>query len=210
MEINVSFLKKNKSMEETIKSLNASSADGIHVDYMDNTFVKNKSLEIEEMHLELFQKPLEIHAMVKEPLKYLEKIKKYNIKHYIFHVEAVENPLEVIMEIIETGIRPGLAINPGTSLEILKPYLKYVDTILLMSVMPGEGGQSFLEETPRRLEILKSWYPGRIEVDGGINIQTIDKVYLADAVVCGSFICMSDNYEERIQKLKNSRNEISF
>lgn len=204
MEINVSFLKKNKSMEETIKSLNASSADGIHVDYMDNTLVKNKSLEIEEMHLELFQKPLEIHAMVKEPLKYLEKIKKYNIKYYIFHVEAVENPLEVIMKIVETGIRPGIAINPRTSLEILKPYLKYVDTILLMSVMPGEGGQSFLEATPRRLEVLKSWYSGRIEVDGGINIQTIDKVFLADAVVCGSFICMSDNYEERIQKLKKT------
>lgn len=204
MEINVSFLKKNKSMEETIKSLNASSADGIHVDYMDGTFVKNKSLEIEEMHLGLFQKPLEVHAMVREPLKYLEKIKKYNIKHYIFHVEAVEDPLEVIMKIVEAGIRPGLAINPGTPLEVLKPYLKYVDTILLMSVVPGEGGQSFLEETPKRLETLRSWYSGRIEVDGGINVQTIDKVFLANAVVCGSFICMSDNYEEKIQELKKT------
>ncbi len=204
MEINVSFLKSNRSLVETIALLNKSTATGIHVDFMDNTFVNNTSLPLAEMHLETITKPLEIHVMVNDPLKYLEAFSKYRPKHYIFHLEAVNNPLEVIMEIIKKGIRPGLAINPETSLSELKPYLKYVDTILLMSVTPGAGGQPFIPETSKRLSTLRKMYKGRIEVDGGINPQTISQVKEANASVSGSFICMSANYEESIQELKKA------
>lgn len=204
MEINGSFLKSKNSQIKTIKELNNSSISGIHIDFMDNTWVKNNSLRIEDMILEEVKKPMEVHMMVSDPLKYLDNFKEYKISHYIFHIEVVNNPLEVILEIIRRGIRPGIAINPDTPVDSLRPYLKYIDMILLMSVIPGKGGQSFLEDTTKKLSALRKMYKGKIEVDGGINPETIKKVRLSDAVVCGSFICMSDNYEERIQELKKA------
>ena len=204
MEINGSFLKSKNSQVKTIESLNKSSISGIHVDFMDNTWIKNNSLRIEDMDLKDVKKPIEVHMMVSNPLKYLDDFKEYKIDHYIFHIEVVNNPLEVILEIIRRGIRPGIAINPDTPVELLKPYLKYIDMILLMSVTPGKGGQDFLENTIERLRTLRKMYKGKIEVDGGINPKTIKKVRLSDAVVCGSYICMSDNYESRIQELKKA------
>ena len=204
MEINGSFLKSKNNQVKTIEELNKSSISGIHIDFMDNTWVKNNSLRIEDMALEEVKKPIEVHMMVSDPLKYLDDFKEKRIDHYIFHIEAVNNPLEVILEIIRRGIRPGIAINPLTSVELLRPYLKYVDMVLLMSVTPGEGGQPFLENTTKRLMALRRMYKGKIEVDGGINPQTIKRVRLSDAVVCGSYICMSDNYEARIQELKKA------
>ena len=98
---------------------------------------------------------------------------------------------------------PGLAINPDTSVEEINPLLKYIDMVLVMSVTPGAGGQSFLFKTVNKLKELRKIYKGRIEVDGGINDKTINLVKdYVDAVVSGSYVCLSNDYNKAIERLK--------
>lgn len=203
MEVSVSFLKSKYPMDKQIEVLNASNCDLIHVDFMDGTFTDNTSLSLEAMHLDKFTKPIEIHLMVTNPLKYIEYCKKFNPKHFIIHYETLKNQMETIIKITDNNMRTGLAINPETDIEAIKPLLKYVDMVLVMSVIPGKGGQSFILNTVDKLKALRKVYKGRIEVDGGINDETIllVKEYI-DSVVSGSYVCLSDDCNERIAKLK--------
>lgn len=203
MEVSVSFLKSKYHLKEQIIALNNSNCDLIHVDFMDGTFTKNKTISLEEMSLQDFTKPLEFHLMVTNPDNYIDYCKTFKPTHFIVHYEILKEPLKTILHIIDAGMLPGLAINPNTSIREIKTLLKYVDMVLVMSVTPGAGGQSFLPETVNKLKELKSVYKGRIEVDGGINDKTINLIKdYVDAVVSGSYVCLSDDYNQAINSLK--------
>lgn len=203
MEVSVSFLKSKYHLQEQIIALNNSNCDLIHVDFMDGTFTKNKTISLEEMSLQDFTKPLEFHLMVTNPDNYIDYCKTFKPTHFIVHYEILKEPLKTILHIIDAGMLPGLAINPNTSIKEIKTLLKYVDMVLVMSVTPGAGGQSFLPETVNKLKELKSVYKGRIEVDGGINDKTINLIKdYVDAVVSGSYVCLSDDYNQAINSLK--------
>ena len=203
MEVSVSFLKSKYPLQEQIKTLNNSNCDLIHVDFMDGTFTENKTISLEDMSLQDFTKPLEFHLMVTNPIDYLEYCKTFKTTHFIVHYEILKDPLKTILDIIDAGMLPGLAINPNTSVEKIQSLLKYVDMVLVMSVTPGAGGQSFLLKTVNKLKELRKIYKGRIEVDGGINDKTINFVKdYVDAVVSGSYVCLSNDYNKAIDKLK--------
>ena len=165
--------------------------------------------EVMDEVLELFndcEKPLDIHLMVFDPILYIDELAKLNPEYITFHVEATKDVVKTIEKIKEHGIKVGLSIKPNTDLYELMPYLTLIDLVLIMSVEPGEGGQEFLLESPHRLqELLKvreeNHLSFQIEMDGGINDETILLVPELDIVVSGSFICRSDHYQEQIYKL---------
>ena len=210
MEVSVSYLSSKYSREETIRLIEATDADYIHVDLMDGGFAPHKNFTIPEV-LELLSghvKPLDIHLMVFDPIIYIEELAKLKPKYITFHVEATKDIVKTIEEIKKRDIRVGLSIKPNTDLYELMPYLSLVDLVLIMSVEPGEGGQEFIPNSVFRLqELLKireeNHLTFKIEMDGGINQDTIKLVKDLDIVVSGSFICKSNDYQSKINELKN-------
>ena len=211
MKISVSYLSSKYSKEETIRLIEATDADYIHVDLMDGGFVPTKNFTISEVLslLEKHIKPLDIHLMVFDPIIYISDLAKLKPKYITFHVEATKDIVKTIEEIRKQGIGVGLSIKPNTDLYELMPYLSLVDLVLLMSVEPGAGGQEFISSSVERLKELLEYrrqnnLSFQIEMDGGINKDTIKQVADLDIVVSGSFVCKSDHYQERINELKNN------
>ncbi len=208
MKIAVSFLKSPDSKEKTIEKISSSTADYIHVDLMDGKLYGEKNFDKEEMYqlLEQQNKPLDIHLMTEDIEEYIDYFSKLKPSFITFHIEANCNPLKMLHHIKQKQIKAGLAISPDTKLEKIIPYLNEVDLILVMSVIPGKGGQSFLPCTKNRLKELIEYqkkYSFLINVDGGINNLTINEVKQANIIVSGSFICYSKNYNETIDLLRN-------
>lgn len=211
MKTSISFLKSLVSQEETIKKIEESNADYIHVDVMDGLFVEEKTLKTSDFIalLQNTKKPLDIHLMmVKENAKKaIEEFSKLSPEFITVHIE-LPHVDELIKQIKEKNIKVGLAINPDTKIVDIIPYLSFIDMVLIMSVYPGKGGQSFLLDTKERLKELKDLCQTRqmspfVSVDGGINDLTIHDVEgFVDIIVSGSFVCLSDNYNDQIEKLK--------
>ena len=144
--------------------------DYLHLDIMDGIFVNNKNEVINITN----KKPLDVHLMVNDVYKYIDIYKNLNPLFITFHYEAVTGVLEVINYIKKFNIKVGLSIKPSTKVEEIIPYLPYLDLVLVMSVEPGQGGQSFIMDTVdkiRKLKELKGNY--LIEVDGGMIILLI-------------------------------------
>ena len=204
--IAVSFLKSLYSRSETIKKIDESEADLIHVDLLDGIYAGINNLDIDELIKELSntKKKLDIHLMVKEPLEIIKKLINLNIWAITFHLNATDNPIEIIEYIKLNNIKVGIAINPDEDIHILDKYLDKIDYVLIMSVIPGKGGQKFIPEVLNKIPYL---YDKNvlIGIDGGINDESIKylKDYQIDNIVSGSYICLSDNYDEQINKLKN-------
>lgn len=209
MKVSVSYLTRKFDEKKTIEMIENSNADYIHVDLMDGGFVPNRNFTIDEV-LALLQnhtKDLDIHLMTFDPIIYVNNLATLNPSFITFQLEATKEIVKTIEEIKKHGIRVGLAIKPGTNILELMPYLSLIDLVLIMSVEPGMGGQSFLMSSVSRLEeVLKIRKENNlnflIEMDGGINDSTIKLVSGLDMVVSGSYICMSDNYDEKINSLK--------
>ena len=196
MKISASFLTID-NIDNVNKLVNCD-IDYLHLDIMDGIFVNNKNEVLEVPHI----KPLDIHLMVSDVYKYIDKYKTLNPLYITFHYETGADILSVINYIKKFNIKVGLSIKPSTKVEEIIPYLPYLDLVLVMSVEPGKGGQSFIIDSVdkiKKLKELKGDYV--IEVDGGINDSTIKYVNNADIVVVGSYIT-SGNYEERIKNLK--------
>lgn len=208
MKVAVSYLKSSYGKEETIKKINETSADLIHVDLMDGKFVEANNMNLEETVnlLKNATKPLDIHLMSEEVEIYLSELSKLHPEFITFHLEASCDTTASIQKIKEKGIKVGLAIKPETSVSSLTPYLKDIDLVLVMSVEPGRGGQKFLPITIEKLNELKKYqkdYAFQINVDGGINMETISFVKeKTDIVVSGSYVCESKNFDKQIQTLK--------
>lgn len=213
MKISVSFLKSKLSLQETLDKINQSIADFVHVDLMDGTFVKIKTENIKEI-LECLKenvKPLDVHLMMEKDAlqKTLQEV--YKLKPYRLTIHSeLSNVLELIKEIKNHNILCGLAVNPDTTIEEIKKYLEKIDFVLIMSVYPGRGGQSFIDSTISKLQELKKIKEERdlsfeIAIDGGINDETVSKVRpYCDTLISGSFICMNDNYDKQIAMLKEN------
>lgn len=209
MEVSVSFLSSNNPAKD-LKLLNDTDCDFIHVDIMDGKFVKNKTMPFREMKKisKFTSKRLDVHLMVSKPLNYIKKYARLNTDSITIHVEIDEDINKLIQTIKSYSIKAGLAIKPNTNVRDLIPYLPYINMILVMSVEPGEGGQSFIEGTENKIkeirELLKSYNLNDIiiSVDGGVNAETIDKCRLCDRVVSGSYILSSNNFSERIDSLR--------
>lgn len=207
MKIAVSYL-TSKDIPTDLRTLNVTDVDFIHVDVMDGKFVKNKTLsfsEVKEIH-RFTGKRLDVHLMVKKPLKFIHDYATLNTEYITIHVETkdVEKSLEVIEDY---GIKKGLSIKPNTPLEVLEPYLDKIDLILVMSVEPGKGGQAFIEETVDRIKELKKLLKNNnskalISVDGGINDEVAKKLKDVDILISGSYVISGEDYQEQIDKLR--------
>jgi len=197
MKVGVSILSSSIKAEDIVKKLDGSSADYIHVDIMDGKFVENKTWTYSEVKkiVSYSSLPLDVHLMVKDPAKYIEDYALLNTTNLIFHYEAVKDIESMISLVKEYGLKVGIAINPDTSEEVLFPYLKDIDVALVMSVVPGKSGQSFIENTPSKIknlkeEIIRQGVKTIISVDGGINDETglLCKEAGVDMLVSASYI----------------------
>ena len=204
--IAVSFLKSKYSRVDTIQKIAESDADLIHVDLLDGIYAGVNNLDIDELIKELSntKKKLDIHLMVKEPLEIIKKLINLNIWAITFHLDATTKPIEIIEYIKSHNIKVGIAINPDEDIHILNEYLDLIHYVLIMSVFSGKGGQEFILSVLNKIPYLYNKNV-LIGIDGGINDESIKylKNYQIDNIVSGSFICMSDNYNEQINRLKN-------
>ena len=208
MKISASFL-SSKNIPQDLTKLNETDVDYIHVDIMDGKFVKNKTLPFREMrHIyEYTSKRLDVHLMVMNPSKFIPLYAELNTEYISIHVEISEDIIKDLELIKSYSIKCGIAINPDTPVKTLIPYLPYLDSILVMSVMPGEGGQPFIEETTKKIEEIKALIDSYnmdivINVDGGINDTTAKLCKDAQILTAGSFIIKSDNFQEKISSLR--------
>ena len=206
MKIAGSFLKINDNIEK-IKQLN-DACDNIHMDIMDGVFTEKATIPFEKMENinKIITKPKDIHLMVNDIYKYIDLYKKLNPNYITFHYEATNEIENIINYIKSMNIKVGLAINPDTSIKKITKYLDNLDLILVMSVFPGAGGQKFIDITDK-IDYLNDYKKQNnlnyiIEVDGGINNETIKLVKNADLIVVGSYITDSDNYKNQIKKLR--------
>jgi len=203
--IAVSYLKSKYEKAETIKLINNSNADLIHVDLMDGLYVQDKNFTIDEVinDLKNTQKPLDIHLMVKNPEIYIRELALLKPFAITFHLNSTENPKDVIELIKDYNIKVGIAINPSDDISILNEYLNLIDYVIIMSVVPGKGGQAFIKEVLNKIEYLKDKNV-LIGIDGGINEESINYLtdYKIDIIISGSFVCMSDNFNKQIDVLK--------
>ena len=211
MQISVSFLSSAYSFDKTIERINASQADFIHVDVMDGLLVNHVTNFTKEklILLQNSPKPKEIHLMTLHLKKYIDIFACLNPESIIYEFEATEKHQQVIRYIKKKKIKAGIAIGPLTEIEKLTPYLKDIDLVLVMGVIPGSGGQAFLKKTVDRIEKLQKLKEEKklsflISVDGGINDQTIKSICDKglNRAVAGSYICKSINFNEKIANLK--------
>ncbi|MDD4187683.1 MAG: ribulose-phosphate 3-epimerase [Bacilli bacterium] len=206
MKISVSFIKSKYNEKETIKLIDKTDADYLHVDIMDGKFVEQKNYSFKEIKrlVKYSTKKLDVHLMCENPSKYIKDYALLNTQYLTFHFEAVKNPNEIINEIHSYGIKCGISIKPSTLVESLKPYINNIEQVLVMSVEPGKGGQEFMSDIAFKIDQLQEMNSNFIvSVDGGINNETINHVKNADMVVSGSYVCLSDNYQEKIDNLRN-------
>ena len=186
-------------------------ADIFHLDIMDGVFVPNLSygFPIVEAIASKTEKPLDVHLMIINPEKYVERFAKAGADMISFHLNATEKPEEVLALIRSFGCKAGLVINPDIEVESLFPYLEQADYILLMSVFAGFGGQKFIEETYGRVERLKAEIDRRglnlpIEVDGGVSPSNAAALIAkgAEILVAGSAVFKSTDPAATIASMK--------
>lgn len=195
---------------DELKALEKAGADWIHFDIMDSHFVPDLTFGPAVLKSVRDLSPLlfDVHLMVSKPENLIEPFAKAGADLISFHLEASQNPLDLISEIKSQGVKAGLSIKPKTPIEAVFPFLESLDLVLIMTVEPGKGGQSFLTEQAKKVPALKKRISTLkqaplVEVDGGINPETAQQVAEADVLVSGSYIFKGD-YRERILKLKNS------
>ena len=206
IKISTSILASNNRLE-SIKKLNNTNTDYIHIDAMDGIFVPNTQLKIDEINnLEkISTKPLDVHLMTTNPETYIDNLKNKNIEYITIHIEINKNIYNLINKIKSYGYKVGLSIKPNTNINTIIPYLDKIDLVLIMSVEPGFGGQKFIPSTLNKAKQLKEINKNIIiEMDGGINDTNISKIkeYI-DIAVVGSYITNNIDYNQAINNLKN-------
>jgi len=200
------------NLAQQIRLVEMSGADWIHCDIMDGHFVPNITFGpvLVEAARKCTKLPLDVHLMIENPDRYLEDFRKAGADIISVHFEEVVHLNRTINRIKELGAKAGVVINPATPVSCLKDVAEYIDLLLIMTVNPGFGGQSFISNSERRIreavELRKSSNSNfLIEVDGGVNNKTISKILKAgcDVFVAGSSIFHSNNIPAATVELKN-------
>ena len=209
--VSPSFLSANfLSLQDDIDMLNSSEADWVHLDVMDGVFVPNISFGFPVIDAinKTCQKPLDVHLMIVNPEKYVAQTAKAGAMLMSVHAEACTHLHRTIQEIHAAGMKAGVALNPSTPLCMVEEVLHDADVILLMSVNPGFGGQTFIEQSVDKVRRLRQMIDAQgshalIEVDGGVQAETAPRLVEAGAnvLVSGSYIFKSANPAETIREL---------
>ena len=201
------------NLERDIKMVDRSAAEWVHVDVMDGVFVPNISFGFPIMKpvRKATQKVLDVHLMIVEPGKYVKRFVEAGANYVTFHHEACADPRAVIAEIKAAGAKVGVSIKPATSAEEIFDYLGALDMVLVMSVEPGFGGQSFMPNSldkvrALRKEIDEKGYDCLIEIDGGISAKNAREVFDAgvDVIVAGSSVFDAEDQEQAIIDILNA------
>ncbi len=195
-------------MAAGLRMVEDAGADLHHVDVMDGHFVPNLSIgpPVVKAVARVARIPLDCHLMVTDPLTYGERFAKMGAWGVTFHVEVVDDPAGTADTLRDMGVRPGITLNPATPVERLEPALDHVDMVLVMSVVPGFGGQSFMPEVLSKVEALRGRYgfAGDIEMDGGIGPETVGVCAAAGAnvFVAGSAIYCADDPPAALREIR--------
>lgn len=204
------------NLRRDIEMINSSEADWFHLDIMDGVFVPNISfgIPVVEAVKKYATKPLDVHLMIVQPERYIETFKKAGADWLNVHYEASPHLHRTIQSIQSHGMKAGVTLNPHTPVHLLDEIISMVDMVLLMSVNPGFGGQSFIPETLDKVErlknlILKKNSHAIIEVDGGVDSSNAAMLIKAgaDVLVAGSYIFKSQNPQTAISGLKKAGRE---
>ncbi len=198
------------NLARDLEMINNSVADYLHLDVMDGVFVPNISFGFPVMKYvkELCTKPLDVHLMIVEPQKFVTQVRDCGAAVMTIHQEACPHLDRVVQQIHDAGMQAGVALNPATSLETLRDILPMLDLVLLMSVNPGFGGQTFIPYTIDKVKRLRAMAEAAksrvlIEVDGGVNGDTGAQLAAAgaDILVAGNYVFHNENPAERIKQL---------
>lgn len=209
MKISVSILDA-VNRYEAVEKLNDTNISYIHIDVMDGKLVNNIQFqdmdEIREIS-KISKFPLQVHLMVEDASYYVSKFASLNIESITIHLNIKNNIHSVIKEIHNMGYLAGIAVSGEEDILKIIPYLKDIDMILIMSVVPGRGGQDFISSTSDKIRylrnyIIKNHLSSVIEVDGGINDKTIKNIDGADIAVVGSYIIKASDYDKQIKSLE--------
>jgi ribulose-phosphate 3-epimerase len=200
-------------LEEEVRAISDAGADYIHVDVMDGRFVPN--LTIGTVVVEALRKgtglPLDVHLMIEEPERYVEEFARAGADIIAVHVEACRHLHRVVQQIRGLGKRPSVALNPHTPIEMIRHVLDDVAQVLIMSVNPGFGGQSFIPGVLSKVRDLRAAILARgldvdIEVDGGIKANNVGDVVAAggNVIVAGTAVFQAPNYRQAILELRQN------
>ncbi|MBE6174429.1 MAG: ribulose-phosphate 3-epimerase [Rikenellaceae bacterium] len=201
------------NLERDIKMIDRSAAEWVHIDVMDGLFVPNISFGFPVMKpvRRATAKVLDVHLMIVEPEKYVKRFVEAGADYVTFHHEACANPRAAIADIKAAGAKAGVSVKPATPVEAIFDYLSELDMVLIMSVEPGFGGQSFMPHSldkvrALRKEIEEKGYNCLIEIDGGISAKNAREVFDAgvDVIVAGSSVFGAEDQEQAILNILNA------
>ena len=200
------------NLQRDSEMLNKSEADWFHIDIMDGVFVPNISfgMPVLKAIAKHATKPLDVHLMIVNPDQYIETFAELGSAVLTVHYEACDHLHRTLQKIKSCGMKAGVALNPHTPIAVLESIIKDVDVVCLMSVNPGFGGQSFIEETYAKVRVLKALIQEKgsatlIEIDGGVTNKNAKQLIYAgaDVLVAGSYVFGAENPTETIEDLKN-------